>query len=237
MSHLEEYKALVKDTLKYINPDPLPPVPEPKVEVIAMPPPPKPEIVEEVKKAEPKEPPPPVIEPIKPLELTPLKTKDDPIGQDIKAALRKVAPSLKFVDEVPSDAIAKRVKEAYLAQKETPDIPILVMDKPAPLLKSLAKAINTVHGYSHIVDGIKFEREKRWDLFLKSPNLKLILIPDVALWSALDLMRYYREIPKENKRFLGNVPLILIPDLSLYDKDPMLKRSLWNVISSHLQHP
>lgn len=228
MSAHEEFALLVKDTLKFINPDPLPPVTQPKLAISKPPAPPKPEVKKELP------PSPPEIEPLKPLELTPLKANNDPVGQDIKAALKKIAPSLKFIDEVPSDCVAKRVKEAYLVQKETPDVPILVMDKPPPLLKSLAKAINTVHGSSHIVDGVKFEREKRWDLFLKSPNLKLILIPDVALWNALDLMRYYKEISKENKRFLGDVPLILIPDVSLYDKDPLLKRSLWNVITSLL---
>ncbi|MCH9613296.1 MAG: hypothetical protein SP1CHLAM54_02950 [Chlamydiia bacterium] len=222
MSHRLEYASLVRDTLAFLNPEEKPPpvvIEEPQ---IISPPPPKVET-----------PPAPPVEKevIKPLELNPLKPKTSGKDASIKSTLGKIAPNLKFVDEVPSDKEAKRVKEAYLSQKETPSVPIVVMGSAPPLLKSVAKAINIVYGSSHIVDGTKFEREKTWDLFLKSPGLKLILMPDVALWGALDLMRFYREVKQENKRFLGDVPLILIPDLTLYDKDPQLKRSLWNVIT------
>lgn len=235
MSLREEYALLVQDTIAYLRPkekhertfEPVaiekpppapPPLLPPKVET---PPAPKVET-------------PPQKEVIQPLKLNPLEPKETRCDSSIKSLLGKIAPNLKFIEDIPSDTEAKRVKQAYLSQQQTPKIPILVMGAAPPLLKSIAKAINTVYGSSHIIDGTKFEREKTWDLFLKSPGLTLILMPDVTLWSALDLMRFYRETAKGNKRFLGDIPLILIPDLALYNQDPTLKRSLWNVISAEL---
>jgi hypothetical protein len=43
-------------------------------------------------------------------------------------------------------------------------------------------------------------------------------------------MHFYKETPAQGTRTLGNIPLFLLPDLSLYLKDPLLKRSLWKAL-------
>ena len=53
---------------------------------------------------------------------------------------------------------------------------------------------------------------------------------DYTVWQLHDLFRYYKENPEKQIRTLKEIPLFLLPDLTLYLKDPLLKRSLWKAI-------
>ncbi len=48
------------------------------------------------------------------------------------------------------------------------------------------------------------------------------------------MLENYQEIPQKKERTLGGKPLLLLPDPSLYLKDPLLKRSLWAVLCKTL---
>lgn len=236
MNH-DPYLALVKDTLTYIKallPTkeapckvslPLPPKPTfapPKPKPVAAPPPPAPPQVIEKPKEEPKGlfalelPPSPPVEPV----------------EGMRKLLKEVAPDLYFHDKPPSDSPAKRIKEAWKEQRETPAVPILFQgNRHRKFVTAIAKAIDIVYGSCRVVE---ITDEKKWDLFLESENLKLILVPDHLLFGNKALLPFYQETPQQKIRKLGNTPLLLLPDLSLYDKDPYLKRSLWNVICNAL---
>jgi len=60
--------------------------------------------------------------------------------------------------------------------------------------------------------------------------LKLIIVCDYTLWQLPNLMQFYKETPAQKTRQLGEKSLFLLPDLSLYLKDPLLKRSLWKAL-------
>jgi hypothetical protein len=60
--------------------------------------------------------------------------------------------------------------------------------------------------------------------------LKWVIVCDYSLWQLRGLMQFYKETPAQGTRMLGNVPIFLLPDLSLYLKDPLLKRSLWKAL-------
>jgi hypothetical protein len=229
----DSFDLILADTLALLKKErmTLPPVEEAPI-------PPSPVIVEE---APPPPPPPeplpkplPKVEP-KPIVLEAPKPSVTSLSS-IETLLRKTAPDLKIHQEVPSDEKARRVKEGYKSQQNIPDIPLLYSDpKDRPFLLNLAKAIETHYAPCHPVEMTFFEKERTWDFFLKSPHLKFILIPDMALWNSLDLMRYFKETPSTGARTLGTIPLLLIADPKLYQTDPNLKRSLWHMIKNSLK--
>lgn len=221
------YLKLIDDTLAYIQAllpptetKPLPPAPKlkPKPQVA---PPPTPQ-----KKPEPKK------ESRKELELHPPTRPTQESLSPIRGLLKTLAPDLYLHDTPPSDEKAKRIKFAWKEKAETPEIPIFFQGNAyRPFLENLAKAISLTFAPCRLIE----LQAKKWDLFLESPQLKLILCPDHLLFSSKDLLPFYRENPGQKTRFLGNIPLLLLPDLSLYFKDPYLKRSLWNVICQTLK--
>jgi len=222
-------ETLVSDTLSYIkglqknkakSELPSPPSPAPIIRVIKEAPPPK--KIEPVKpKVEP-----PVLQPMKP------KVSE---MNNIRSLIGRATPHLFLHSEIPSDHKAKQINTAWQERSKMPEIPLLVSKELAPygeLLKSLAHAIDSVYGGCRVVNIAHFEKGNLWEQVLGTQ--KLIIIPDVLLSSAKNLLPFYSETPGEVIRKLKGVPLLLLPDLSLYLKDPLLKRSLWNVISAEL---
>ena len=188
----------------------------------------------------------PLLEIIKPPKQKETKdsfiTLDVPVPQPplgyntLLPLLKKVEPDLFLHEKIPSDHKAKRIKEAWKIKEGTPDIPILTHGgQNLPFLTNLAKAIETRFSSSRVIDVKQIEQEKKWDLFLSSPQLRLIIAPDATLWDSKEILTFYKENPQKGVRHLGKVPLLLLPDLSLYYKDPYLKRSLWNVICQMLK--
>jgi len=58
---------------------------------------------------------------------------------------------------------------------------------------------------------------------------------DYGIYSLSELMKHYKEDNRHNKRFLNKVPLLLLPDVSVYLKEPLLKLSLWRSLCETLR--
>lgn len=227
----DSYLQLIDQTLAYIQERlpkketlPLPPTP-----VLSPPKPkaPEPSPLKVEKKPEPKK--------ETTLELHP-PTKPTPSNANrMGTVLKSIAPEL-FLHEAPlPDEKAKRVKNAWNEKSLVPEIPILFQGTHyRSFLENLAKAISLTFAPSRVIEMTSFEKEKKWDIFLESPKLKFILCPDHLVFSSKELLQFYKENPGQKTRFLGNIPLLLLPDLALYFKDPYLKRSLWNVLCQTL---
>ena len=172
--------------------------------------------------------------PIKPkkvaVELQPAPVPKES-GTPMVAYLRRVFPRLAVHEVPPDDALAKRMKNQWQDHKMVPDIPVLATDaRTVSFLQNVAKAIGITWKPSRVVNANEIEKKNGWDAFLDAPNLTLILLPDSALWKLEKLKDHYKEYPQTGKRYLGKTPLLLLPDLTLYFKDPTLKRSLWTLI-------
>ncbi len=191
----------------------------------------------------------PAIKKEKPLALPPVEAEKSEISfrfeppeipkttshEAMRSLMTQIAPELFLHETAPTDLSAKRIKEGWKERYATPEVPILLHGKNhLKFLTQIAKAIDTCFFPSRIVPFEHLEKEKKWDLFLESQRLKLIIAPDHVLFGSKGLLPYYTENPNEKTRFLGKIPLLLLPDLSLYMKDPSLKRSLWNVICQAL---
>lgn len=154
--------------------------------------------------------------------------------QDIREILTKIAPSLRLLDAIPSDIEAKRVANRWKTKNQSTPLSVLFFGEPEShrkLLEHLALALHVVFGNASLIAADSVEQEQQWEAFLSVPELKLIIVCDATLWQLPNLLKFYREVPSQNQRFLHQTPLFLLPDLTLYLKDPLLKRSLWKAIS------
>jgi len=147
--------------------------------------------------------------------------------------LKGIAPNLSLHATPPRDTKATQLKGAWKQRLLAPEIAILISPAQSPykaFLQNLAMGVS-IHGDCRLIMAPPLEQEEKWDNFLSADHLKLILCPDSLLGQLPKLKTHYSE--KEGKT-LGTKPVLLLPDLNLYLKDPLLKRSLWNVICAAL---
>lgn len=151
----------------------------------------------------------------------------------IRKMFSRLFPQLVLLDDIPSDAKAHAVKERWKTQNQAASISLISFhesDWKYQFLTNLSASIEVVYGQAKLISAEEIEHSKQWETFLAAPNLKLVIICDYALWQMPELLRAYREVPNREERFLLKIPLMLLPDLTLYQKDPLLKRSLWKAI-------
>lgn len=173
-----------------------------------------------------------------PVTLDPPKKRADFV-EDIKKEMKKIAPSLFIHNEIPSDQKAKKVSLSYQYKNQATDITIFHLQEKHQaknLLNNIAKAIDIYFYPCRVLEVNDMESQNNWDTFLSTPKLKLIIAQDYSLWQHKNLMKHYKEYPSRSQNFLGKVPLFLLPDLSLYLKDPTLKCSLWKAICQKIEH-
>ncbi len=152
----------------------------------------------------------------------------------LRGIVKAAIPELKIIDEIPSDAVAKKISERWKTKNKSAPISVIVFQEPPEqraFLEQIARALDVFFGTAKIVSAEEIESQNQWDSFLSSPDLKLIISCDYTLWQLSNLMLFYKETPAKKERLLGNVSLFLLPDLSLYLKDPLLKRSLWKALT------
>jgi hypothetical protein len=152
----------------------------------------------------------------------------------LKGVIGQIAPGLRVVEKIPSDEKAKKIAETWKEQEQVAEITFLLLQegvKERAFLQELVKAVNLVIKPAKLLDGRRLEEEKKWDLFLKTSELKWIFASSgLPQWP--ELLRYYREIPAAGSHFLGEKPLHFLAPISTYFKTPLLKRSLWQKLSS-----
>jgi hypothetical protein len=170
----------------------------------------------------------------KPVELKPLKVEKEiapPAG--MHAEFRKLFPNLFLHKDVLDDRKAKQIKNGWKIKSRLIDVPIFATKELAPylpLLNNIAKAIDASFAPSRVIQIEAIESKDVWDTLLDPNYIKLILCPDVILWSSKALLNHYKQQPLKSIQKLGEIDLIVLPDLSLYMKDPLLKQALWNML-------
>lgn len=179
---------------------------------------------EPVKKPAPRPKPEPAPEPK--IELQPIK-KQESIPSDAKSLISSLG--IPILDNPPSDSRAKRIKNSWKQRQVAIAILIDKVDGPVKnLLLNIARSIDTLIAPCKVIVTTRHEQENTWDIFLSAQELKHIIAPDTILTG--NLLKHLHEIPGKNKRLLGDKPLLLLPDLTLYLKDPLLKASLWKTL-------
>ncbi|MDE3055266.1 MAG: hypothetical protein KGI80_01005 [Verrucomicrobiota bacterium] len=171
----------------------------------------------------------------KPVEkLHPLSPPPMQIGR-LKGIVQKVLPHLAIIEQIPSDAMAKKIANLWKAHALAAPISILFGEEPPQhqfFLKELASALTVYYGEATLVSAEALEKEKEWEHFLTTDSLRFILLSHTTLWQLTGLRSFYKEMPGSGVRLLHKTPLFLLPDLSLYFKDPLLKQTLWGAINA-----
>jgi len=154
----------------------------------------------------------------------------------LKKTLQKIAPSLKMVDQIPSDTQAKRIASAWKERIFDADVIFLACNSDAEtleFLKGLAKAVDHHLAKTKILMAERFEREKRWDLFLEKNSFRLIIASEgIQQWT--ELMRFYKAMPTSGKLFLDKAPLLVLSSATLY-KSLEHKAHLWKALCQLLK--
>ncbi len=194
-------------------------------------------------KEKPKEPIPEVKKPTEPeikqnkIEIKPFKTSSIDEMKDLKELISKKYPKTLLYDVPLNDSKARQIKNAWKQLQDIPPVVIFYSKKHhEKFLFNVSKAISQMICPSIAFHVSNFELKENFERLLNDPKLKLVITPDEVLLGSKVLMSAYKELPQKKLRFLGEKPLLLLPDLSLYFKDPKLKASLWRLICQHLQH-
>jgi hypothetical protein len=165
-----------------------------------------------------------------PPEPTFVPTPKPPQPTILGTIFHSIAPDFPILKEPPSDAMAKKISSRWKTHNQIAPITLLhfqEIPEQKVFLENLIKALDVYFGPARLVSAELVEKENQWDAFLSVPELKMVIACDHTLWQLPHLREKYKEIPTQEKRLLKEKPLFLLPDLALYLKDPLLKRSLW----------
>lgn len=166
----------------------------------------------------------------KPIKLEKIEATTTTHSLSIKKHLLSLDPSLPLVDLVPSDIKAKeRLKRGVCLYATA----ILVFENDREklnFLKNLEKTITNKFQPAKLFNAHPIEKENGWESFLSSKSLKLIIATDHEIFHAKNLMKLYKELPNQSKRMVKDIDLFLLPDINLYFKQPILKRSLYKAL-------
>lgn len=153
---------------------------------------------------------------------------------DMHALTKKIAPNLFLHEKIPSDRKAITIKNAYQKRATHATATFLYFGNTyKSFIKNVVHATDIALCDASLVEK-PFQNSNEWEVFLQSSHIKLIIAADSVFFDDKTLRKFYTENAAEKSCFLCNIPLLLLPDLSLYYKDPYLKRSLWNLICQSL---
>lgn len=170
--------------------------------------------------------------------LHPLGAPSGADFKEIKQIITQHLPDYPTIDNIPDDQEARKINVSWKQAQTVPDILILAFndsEKQQLFLHNIASAISLCLAPARVVLANKIEQEQGWKEILTSKHLRLVITSDYGIYTLPELMKYFKEQTKQGKHLLGNVPLLLLSDLSLYLKEPQLKPLLWRAICAELK--
>jgi hypothetical protein len=152
---------------------------------------------------------------------------------DIKNIVSKISPNTKICDESLDDKVAKQRAQKYKLKNIAANLTILAYKENEMHYKFLEKisiALNNYFYPSKVISAYTIEKENNWDMFLSENEIFLIIASDYTIFELPYLRKHYKENPSSKEKFLKNIPLFLLPDISMYLKEPTLKISLFKTL-------
>ncbi len=235
------YLQLVQDTLRYLSackkqePGPLPPKKRPFLRPSLHRPTENPRPIAtavQVKDSKPTEekasPPSVKKEEKRPFSLTSPAPITYPI-HSVRELLKKTAHPFSW--GLPDDSVAKQTLQ--MDRHPFPAIALLATQSHPylSLLCNIASALNAVFASARVLYIEKFKAHGDFERLLTTPHLKWVIAPDQLLWNTPLLLPFLKEYPQAQEKYLSQTPLLLLPNLHLYAEQPLLKRSLWQLIN------
>ncbi|MFA6119273.1 MAG: hypothetical protein WCT85_03165 [Parachlamydiales bacterium] len=152
---------------------------------------------------------------------------------DIKNVLKKIQPNLILTDEIPDDKTAKQKAQKYKFKNISSPITILAYKENEDYYKFLEKlsiALNIYFMPTKVVSAYLIEKQNNWEAFFSENEINLIISSDYTVFELPILRKHYKENPSQQEKYLKEIPLFLLPDISIYFKEPSLKLSLFKAI-------
>ena len=165
------------------------------------------------------------------------KVFDDSFS-DIKKDIAQIFPSMSLAKPL-DDKIAKQKSQKYKLKNIAANITILAYrenEKFYKFLDKLSVALDIYFYPSKVVSAYLIEKENNWDIFLSQKEMFLIISADYTIFELPNLRKHYKEKPSLNEKYLNDIPLFLLPDISLYFKEPTLKSSLFQALKLKIQN-
>lgn len=171
------------------------------------------------------------------LHLQPMEAPLIEKGDSLRELLAKVAPNFILRETPPDDAHAQRIRNHWKEEVQAAAAVLLSFgesEKELRFYQNIAQAINQSLLPAKLVDGRRLEKEKKWDSFFASAQLKWVLLSQDQLKKGTDLLVHFRENPATGEKFLGRASLFLLAPPAAYFKQPELKRKLWETLCTRL---
>lgn len=172
----------------------------------------------------------------KPIALTTPTQKSAPIAHNSFISFMKHdCPSVRLHENPQADNRAKAIRFAWKDKQNLSSVPLLYDESLLPfktLLENIAKAISLIFTPARLLDVSAMHSNNSWETLLKAPDIKLVIAPDLLLGKYQTLSSLTQD--NGTNSTLSSHPLLHLPDLSLYQKDPLLKRSLWDTLCQKL---
>lgn len=154
--------------------------------------------------------------------------------KDIRKILSECRPGFKIVDNIPESTHVNRIGTDL---KEIPSALRAIIisfdqtdSRHLAFLENLGLAIRTCEVNCKIVNAKAIEVNHGWEPLLKANGLRFIIASSDKIEAFPELKKYYSKTTQSPGHVLGSTPLILLPEISLYFKNPSLKRELWKAI-------
>jgi hypothetical protein len=157
----------------------------------------------------------------------------------IKTFINNSLKDIKPTESIPCDKRAIQIQQKWKYQNKAAEITLLLHNENKNekyFLEQLSKAIDISFYPTRIVTARTIEQEDQWKFFLSSSRLKLIIASNYSIFQLPQLMKLYKETPATSSYYLDTTPLFIIPDISLYLKEPLLKASLWKTLKQKIQN-
>lgn len=157
---------------------------------------------------------------------------------DIKKDISQMFPEISL-EKPLDDKIAKQKSQKYKLKNIAANITILAYkenEKFYKFLEKLSIALDIYFYPSKVVSAYLIEKENNWDIFLSQKEIFLIISADYTIFELPNLRKHYKENPSLLEKYLNDIPLFLLPDISLYFKEPTLKYSLFKALKQKIQN-
>jgi hypothetical protein len=152
---------------------------------------------------------------------------------ELRKTVQDCFPHLLLLDQIPDDREARTKSTKVERNKQAAQLLILSFDessKQHAFLSKVGMALE-IYGISNtVINATKFEQANEWVNLLSSSDLRLLIACSYQIQALPNLMKHYREEIKQAKYYFGKIPALLLPDVTMYFKEPMLKLSLWKAI-------
>ncbi len=156
---------------------------------------------------------------------------------DIKNIITKFSTNITTTEEILDDKLAKQKSQKYKLKNIAANLTILAYkesEKQYKFLEKISIALNNYFYSSKLISAYVIEKENNWDVFLSENEIFLIIASDHLVFELPNLRKHYKENPSTKEKYLDNIPLFLLPDTSIYLKEPSLKASLFKTLQQKI---